>query len=181
MKNTLKWKKNLKNFYWNFSPWNLFGNIIRNIKFSFSFLCHYLILKHNNFLPNCQRFLCRVCKTFFTWFSVVSVLKKCERKRTFYFTEILSSHEFKCGEACQDVRHFCLILHTQFWKYFQSILLCSIDRNYFKKYGASFFSKRIFESRYSSHKAVWRIHNLILIAYKKICICSKLMLLLFNG
>ena len=64
------------------------------------------------------------------------VISEWHWKSTFDFNEIVNNDGLKRGTVCQIVRlisHFSLKLYIQYWKYFHSIVLGSVGRDYSKK------------------------------------------------
>ena len=74
--------------------------------------------------------------------TVSHVISERHRKSTFDFTEIVNNYGLKREKECQIVRfmfQFSLVLYIQFWKYFHSVVLRSVGRDYFKKIGYYFW------------------------------------------
>lgn len=114
---------------------------------------------HNCFSPNCIKCLPSACKSF-PWHGFYKYQKKPKRtpnhtnwnyvmdlstichlisKRnqigTFNFTEKVHSYGLKQETVCQTVKFisdFFLKLHTQFWKHFHTMVLCSVGSDYYK-------------------------------------------------
>ena len=64
------------------------------------------------------------------------VILKRHWKSTFDFTEIVNNYGLKQETVCQIVRfisHVSLKLYIQYWKYFHSMVLGSVRRDYSKK------------------------------------------------
>ena len=116
------------------------------------FFSHYGIIKNNN--HNCQNLLRRVHGISMTWFLLISALEeRCEpniafrkqnsyQKGAFDSTKIVNKHELGW-----NLSPFFLKLHTQFWKYFCSMILYNAGKDYYKEYGARFFSSKTFLTR----------------------------------
>ena len=79
--------------------------------------------------------------------TVCFVISERRWKGTFAFTEIVNNYVLKRGTVCQTVRfitHISLKLHMQYGKYFHSVVLGSVGRDYNKSNRALDFLAKIF-------------------------------------
>ena len=79
--------------------------------------------------------------------TVGHVISEPHWKSIFNFTEIINNYGLKRGTACHIVRfifHFSPKLYIQYWKYFYSMILRSVGRNYSKKNRVLEFLGKIF-------------------------------------
>ena len=81
-------------------------------------------------------FLIKQMETMPRSYQVSHVISEWHWKSTFDFTEIVNKYGLKQGTVCQIVRfisHFSLKLYIQYIKYFHSMVLGSVGRDYSKK------------------------------------------------